>query len=1267
MDISLLDLKNSRGDRGLVIPGQESGDRLGEAVYSAGDINGDGIADLVVTATDAGIVNSDEYSYYDSDRRGEAYVIFGRQDNNNSNFDLDNLNGSNGFKVSGLDAEHNLGSAVSAGDLNGDGIDDLVLGAPNAGLRVSSYGYSYSQNNGEAYVIFGQRNGFSADFALESLNGSNGFTIKGIDAEDLLGTAVTSAGDINGDGIDDLAVSAVGGGQIISNNNGFSYSDRRGEVYVLFGDRNGFESRINLFNLNGSNGFIIDGKDANDSLGGSLSNAGDLNGDGLEDLVIGASNAGNVLDSPFADGYSDQRGEVYVLYGSRNGFPSRFTISDRLDGIDGFGLAGIGIEDNLGTDVNNAGDLNGDGIDDLIIGAANASVSGEYSQEGQAYVVFGSRNGLGNQFDLNRLDGSNGFSVSGLDDAAGLGNAVSAGDFNGDGIDDLFLAASNAGDTISAYGFEYSDRRGEAYIVFGSASGFASQVDLVNLSSDVGAIIRGIDEEDLLGNAIASGGDLNGDGADDLVVTATGIDLGNEYTKEGTAYVIFGTPQDIESPTPTPTPEATPYNDSLTGSSGDDQISGQSGDDTISGGDGNDNLAGDNGGDSIFGGNGVDTLDGGNNNDTLFGGTGRDLLNGGNNQDRLVGDAGRDTLFGGTDNDLLEGRGDNDILNGTNPNNFELQLGEQDTLIGGAGQDLFILGDENQVYYDDRNSATEGSTDYALIEDFNPGQDQIQLKGDRNNYSLAFYPDGQGNTLANLFYLQSGATPERVGILKNIPQDLTLDNSAFVFLGQPPVTMPQTITGQATPYNDEIVGTAGDDRIAGQSGDDTITGGDGNDFLDGEDSGDSLFGNNGNDTLYGRNNNDFLFGGDGEDLLDGGNNQDQLKGDSGNDSLFGGTDNDRLEGGSGNDTLYGANPNNFEVQLGEQDTLVGGAGQDLFILGDENQLYYNDRNSGTEGSTDYAFIEDFNPGQDQIQLKGDRNNYSLSFYPDGQGNALANLFYLQPGATPERVGILKNISQNLTLDNPAFIYLQSEPQQPQQPVLNQVGGATPYNDQIIGTPLSDQILGGSGDDTLLGNDGNDLLDGEDSGDALFGGDGNDTLYGRNNNDVLFGGADDDLLNGGNNQDQLNGDNGNDTLYGGTDNDRLDGGFGNDTLYGANPDNFDVQIYEQDTLMGGEGRDLYVLGDQNQRYYDDRNRGTEGSTSYALIQDFNPGEDQIQLKGDRNSYSLSFYPSGTGSNLANIFYLESGAIPERVGIIENVASDLTLDSRAFSFV
>jgi hypothetical protein len=997
--ISLVDLNN--GNNGLIIPGQAQDDRLGEAIDSTGDLNGDGIEDLVLTAPKAGIPSTDPNSYYESDLRGKAYVVFGTSKGKNPANNLNNLNGSNGFTVSGLDAAYQLGSAVAAGDLNGDGIDDLILGAPGAGLNVKYQNYTYSESNGEAYVIFGQKQGFGANFNLQSLNGSNGFILKGIDASDLLGTAVTSGGDLNGDKIDDLVVSAIGGGQAVTNGQGSTASDRRGEVYVVFGSTKGFETRINLFNLNGSNGFIVDGKDANDSLGSALSNVGDINGDGVDDLVIGAANGGNASTSPFANGDSDQRGEVYIVYGSKSGFNSRFSASDRLT------ISGTGLEDNLGTAVSSAGDLNGDGIDDLILGAANASISGEYTKEGQAYVLFGRQGGFGNQVDLNNLNGKNGFSLGGINPGDGLGNAVSAGDFNGDDLSDLLVGASRAG-----------KGKGEVYLIFGNRNGFTPQVNLANLSSSAGQKIPGLSSEDLLGGAVSSGGDLNGDGADDLVVSAPGVDLSNGSIEVGSAYVIYGTPK-----VPNPIPRGTPYSDRLTGTAQNDQISGDSGDDTISGGDGNDSLAGDGGGDSLLGGNGTDSLTGGDNNDTLLGGAGGDILNGGNNQDRLLGEEGNDRLIGGTDNDSLEGGVGNDTLWGADPNNRGVQLAEQDTLTGGEGTDLFVLGDKNQVYYDDRNVQTEGSTDYGLIRDFDPAQDKIQLKGDRSLYRLSFYNDAQGITLANIFYLQPGATPERVGILKNVSPSLALTNSAFSFLPND-VTPPLfNVVGGATPYNDKISGGVLNDQISGNSGDDTLSGGDGNDSLSGEGGGDSLFGDSGNDTVNGGNNNDTLFGAAGNDLLDGGNNQDRLLGDEGDDRLFGGTDNDLLEGGIGNDTLNGTNPNDAALQLAEQDTLIGGGGRDLFILGDKERLYYSDRNAQTEGSTDYGLIRDFDPTQDKIQLKGDRSSYKLSFFTGGNGSTLANIFYLEPGGTPERVGILDDVAANLDINNNAFTFI----------------------------------------------------------------------------------------------------------------------------------------------------------------------------------------------------------------------------------------------------
>ena len=1129
-----------------------------------------------------------------------------------------------------------------------------------------------------------------------------------------------------------LPVSAVGAGAT-TNTNGLTMSNRRGEVYVLFGNRKGFDARIDLFNLNGSNGFILDGKDANDSLGGSLSNGGDVNGDGIDDLIIGAANAGDVLDSPFADGYSNQRGEVYVVFGSKNGFQGRTNVANLLDGKKGFMLSGIGIEDNFGSDVSNIGDLNGDGIEDLIVGANTASVAGDYSLEGQAYVVFGRQDGFDAQFDLNRLNGSNGFSLTGINSADGLGNAVSAGDFDGDGIDDLLVGASNAGENLNGYGYSYgyaypSDRRGEAYVVFGQKNGFTSEIDLANLDSNLGLKITGISPEDMLGNAVSSGGDLNGDGRDDLVVSATGVDVNGEYTREGSTYVIFGAsagtkpepepeldpdpntnsnsnpntdpkpepnpnsnldpnldPNTNPKPDPDPNPNfptdnrqpqaeaaPTPFNDNIEGTSADDRLSGQSGDDTITGGNGNDSLAGDDGDDFLVGGNGIDSLFGGNNNDVLAGGDETDLLVGGNNQDRLFGNSDNDTLIGGTDNDRLEGNGGDDILIGLDPDNLEVQLGEQDILAGNSGADLFVLGDEDRVYYDDRNSNTDGSTDYALIEDFDSSQDKIQLKGDRRLYSLSFYTDGRGVSFANIFYAQSGDVPERVGIIKNPASNLTLDNPAFVYLsdqsGEPTKPTDNTVTGTATPYSDEIAGSNQEDIISGQSGNDTLSGGDGSDVLNGEGGSDFLLGDRGNDTLNGGNNNDTLFGAKGNDVLNGDNNQDRLVGNGGNDLLLGGTESDLLEGGFGNDTLIGTNYGNLELQLGEQDTLVGGQGQDYLILGDSpkglapnvasDRLFYNDRNPQTAGSTDYALIKDFDFSQDRIQLQGDSNLYRLSFYTSG-GTRFANLFYQQPGTVAERIAIIENPIENLTTDNAAFVYKASKP----KPVV--ITEATTYSDRLRGGSTSDRLSGQGGDDTISGGDGNDVIAGDGGNDSLFGDGGNDILDGGNNNDTLFGAAGNDFLYGSKNQDRLVGDEGNDLLLGGDDNDLLEGGSGNDTLIGVNADRAESRLGEQDTLVGGAGRDLFFLGDRERVYYGDGKLGN-GNTDYALIKDLDLLQDTIHLKGDASMYELEFYRHGSSIN-ANILYLEPGGTSERIGIIANVSSDLTINDRAFYFV
>ncbi|WP_052055729.1 FG-GAP repeat protein [Myxosarcina sp. GI1] len=614
----LLNLTELDGKNGFTVSGINDGDRLGAEVNNAGDINGDGFDDLILSAPFAAEPKTETQQYYPYNQ-GEVYIIFG-SNNFAKNLDLNSLDGSNGFMIRGLANDARLGEAVSsAGDFNGDGFDDLIIGAPYAEKTFRypnkicySCVYDY---RGEVYTIFGSNKGFAANLDLNSLDDNNGFFIKSIGDDDRLGRAVSGMGDINGDGFDDLIIGAPYASVSDENN-------REGEVYVVFGSNKGFAANFDLASLDGNNGFVVRGLDEADYLGKAVSNAGDINNDGLDDFIITAAYANGVY-----------RGETYVIFGRKSGFAANLDLNS-LDGSNGFLIQDVDGEAllDLGNALGNAGDINGDGFDDLIIGAPSASISTDNSQEGEAYVVFGSDKDFTARLDLNTLDGSNGFVVRGLKEGDRLGSTVSgAGDINDDGFDDIIIGGS------------------EVYVIYGNARSFAPIFDLANLGNNEGFALTDF------GGAVSNAGDVNGDGLDDLVIGAPSVSvsdrynsLGDRYSNQGQAYILFGF-QSL----------------ALDGTETDDTLTGGVGSDTLKGLRGNDRLAGLGAADTLLGGVGDDTILAGDGNDIARGEADNDSIDGGNGDDSLFGNNGRDTLDGGVGNDLLEGGLGSDTLSGS--------------------------------------------------------------------------------------------------------------------------------------------------------------------------------------------------------------------------------------------------------------------------------------------------------------------------------------------------------------------------------------------------------------------------------------------------------------------------------------------------------------------------------------------------------------------------------------------------------------------------
>ncbi len=287
---ALVELSGLDGSDGFKLSGSSYGV---QSVASAGDVNGDGYDDLILGAPSDGVGGANN---------GVSYVVFGKASGFAADINLSTLNGANGFALNGVALGNEAGwSVASAGDVNNDGYDDLIIGAPDAG--------SVGVWQGASYVVFGKAAGFSASMNLSSLNGTNGFAIIGGKANDEGGWSVASAGDVNGDGYDDVIVGARS-----ADPNG----DQSGASYVVFGKGSGFTSTLNISTLNGTNGFKLSGGAISDFSGFSVSSAGDINGDGFADLIVGA---------PGASLNGSGSGASYVVFGKASGFTANLNLS----------------------------------------------------------------------------------------------------------------------------------------------------------------------------------------------------------------------------------------------------------------------------------------------------------------------------------------------------------------------------------------------------------------------------------------------------------------------------------------------------------------------------------------------------------------------------------------------------------------------------------------------------------------------------------------------------------------------------------------------------------------------------------------------------------------------------------------------------------------------------------------------------------------------------------------------------------------------------
>ncbi|TXH30602.1 MAG: hypothetical protein E6Q91_04800 [Actinobacteria bacterium] len=406
---------------------------------------------------------------------------------------IDLVDGYNARFDGGAVDDYSGSSVAGAGDVNGDGQTDMIIGSPG-------FGDATRANVGAAYVLFGSETPSSVDL-LDP--GKAGFRIVGNAAYDWTGWSVASAGDVNGDGYDDVVLGAP-----------FVDGSSEGDVgaaYVVFGSAE--PTDVDLASIT-VEGIRIDGIAGYDWTGNSVAGAGDINADGYSDVIVGA---------PYADAPGrDDAGVSFVIFGSDK--PSDVDLAAlttegvRIDGAAEFDLSG--------TSVAGAGDVNADGYPDVLIGAYKADVVGGWDG-GATFVVFGSEKPA--DLDLASLSGR-GFRIDGVAQNDQSGWAVAgAGDVNHDSYADILIGAPKA---------DSNDRTnsGSSYIVFGSEE--PDHVDLAALG-ERGFRIDGAAAGDTTGRSVSGIGDINSDTLRDVIVGSP-FAAPNSRTNAGSSFVVYG-------------------------------------------------------------------------------------------------------------------------------------------------------------------------------------------------------------------------------------------------------------------------------------------------------------------------------------------------------------------------------------------------------------------------------------------------------------------------------------------------------------------------------------------------------------------------------------------------------------------------------------------------------------------------------------------------------------------------------------------------------